>query len=101
MRGRLPSGVAGQIIVLRARGPFHHKMAGNIFQFLGDIFTQLLERATTSTAAIARRQDFFLTFQMIGQRCAIVGAFGRSLLISLRLGGCLCASEAAAISVSS
>jgi hypothetical protein len=63
-------------------------MAGDVFQLLGDIFTQLLERTAASVAAIARRQDFFLSLKMIGQRCAIVAAFGGRFLISVRLGGC-------------
>jgi len=38
----------------RTHNPFHHKMAGNVFQFFGHVFTELLERATAIAAGITR-----------------------------------------------
>jgi hypothetical protein len=62
-------------------------MAGDVFELFCHVLAELLKRAATITAAITWRQDFFLSLKMIGQRCAIVGALGRSLLISF--GDCL------------
>jgi len=73
----------------RPHDPFHHKMAGDVFQLFRHVFAQRLERATAIVAAITRREDFFLSLEMIRQRCAIMGALAGSVLISIRFRGCL------------
>ncbi|WP_231579648.1 hypothetical protein, partial [Pseudorhodobacter antarcticus] len=74
---------------MRPYDAFYHEVAGDVFQFFCHLLTKLLECATAIAAGVTRRQDFFLTLKMIGQRCAIVGAFGRSPLIRISFGGCL------------
>ena len=63
--------------------PFHHKMAGNVFQLPGHVFAELLERTAAIAAGITRRQDFFLAFKVIGQRRAIMGALGGKVFVGV------------------
>jgi len=70
----------------RSHDPLNDEVAGDIFQLFGDIFAELLERTTTVAAGVAGRQYLFLAFEVVRQRCAIVGALGRGDLIGIAFG---------------
>ncbi len=69
------------ILRAKARGPFHHKMAGNVFQLFGHVLAELLERTVAIAAVITGREDF----KVIGQRAKIMGALGEGIFIALVL----------------
>ena len=70
----------------RPHNPLHDEVARNIFQLFGDILAQLLEHTAAIAAGITGQEYLFLAFKVVGQRCAIVGAFGRGDLIGIAFG---------------
>ncbi len=60
-----------------AEDPAYHKAARDIFQFLGNVLTDLAQAPTAVSAVLTRRQHLILPIQMIWQGVAVVLAPGR------------------------
>jgi hypothetical protein len=60
----------------RADDPAYDKAAGDRCQFFGDVLADLAQRTAAVIALLTGQQNFILPIQMIGQRDAVVCAFG-------------------------
>lgn len=59
-----------------ADDPVHDKATVDRFQFLGNIFADLVQGTAAVIARVPGRQNLILPIQMLGQRCVVMLALG-------------------------